>query len=116
VIDPDEDVSPDSADPEAVGEAGKAALENENNDAVSSTKVSTRQWAHDVNYDAKKLFRKFFHDDIQYLLSMENLWANRRKPTPLDWETLSDEGLCNTFKKISGAVLTMFAKHWNNFP
>jgi len=92
VADPDEDVSPDSGDPEAVGNAGQLALSNESTDAGNTSKVSTRQWAHDVGYDAHKLFRKFFHDDIQYLLSMENLWTKRRPPTPLDWNNLPDAG------------------------
>jgi len=39
----------------------------------------------------QKLFQKFFNDDIKYLLSMDKLWAKRRKPTPLDWENLPGE-------------------------
>ena len=33
-----------------------------------------------------------FRDDIKYLLSMETLWKNRRAPTPLDWNNLSNTG------------------------
>jgi len=52
--------------------------------------VSTRQWAQNNGYDPQKLFQKLFHDDIKYLLSMENLWKKRRPPTPLDWNNLPD--------------------------
>lgn len=91
VIDPDEDVSPDTADPEAAGAAGEKALKSaESNGSSSSKNVSTRQWAQDVNYDAVKLFCKFFNEDIKYLLSMENLWAKRRPPVPLDVNSLPD--------------------------
>ncbi|KOB68251.1 SUMO-activating enzyme subunit 2, partial [Operophtera brumata] len=62
--DPDQDVSPDTADPEAAGQAGAEALTTEGTTAV-------------------KLFSKLFGDDIRYLLSMENLWRVRRPPTPL---------------------------------
>jgi len=32
---------------------------------------------------------QLFHEDIQYLLSMEKLWLERTPPTPLDLSTLS---------------------------
>jgi len=35
---------------------------------------------------------QFFHDDIHYLLSMENLWKKRKPPTPLDLSHLPDSG------------------------
>lgn len=35
---------------------------------------------------------KLFHDDIKYLLSMDNLWKKRRPPTPLNWADLPDGG------------------------
>lgn len=74
-----------------VGDAGKIALEesNDTNGQVKE-KVSTRQWAQSHEYDAQKLFQKLFHDDIKYLLSMENLWQKRKPPTPLDWNDLPD--------------------------
>ncbi|KAK4291902.1 hypothetical protein Pmani_035293 [Petrolisthes manimaculis] len=92
--DPDEDVSPDAADPELVGEAGKAALEDDNNKKDDTqtdgniTRVSTRAWAKSHQYQAKKLFTKLFTDDIHYLLTMDKLWEKRRKPTPLKWDSL----------------------------
>ncbi|XP_037794312.1 SUMO-activating enzyme subunit 2-like isoform X1 [Penaeus monodon] len=88
--DPDEDVSPDSADPEQVGDAGKSAMEADANDAGNVSRVSTRAWASSHNYDAKKLFGKLFEDDIKYLLSMDKLWEKRRRPTPLNWENMPE--------------------------
>lgn len=63
--DPDQDVSPDTEDPEAVGDAGHKAL-----NSSEIKRVSTREWAQETDYSPEKLFNKFFHDDIKYLLSM----------------------------------------------
>lgn len=75
------------ADPEAGGEnAGEAALNTKLDDVNGKgdiERVNTRQWAKNLNYDADKLFNKFFHDDIKYLLSMSNLWKNRSPPQPI---------------------------------
>lgn len=79
----DEDVSPDTADPEAAGEAGKEALTAESTEAGNIERVSTRVWAQNCGYSPEKLFNKLFHDDIKYLLSMSNLWKNRTSPQPL---------------------------------
>jgi len=114
--DPDEDVSPDTEDPEASGEeAGKKfekkdeedtedskaagdggeavkAAEKEGekngNDAGNVARRSTRIWAQEHGYNTQKLFQKFFNDDIKYLLSMDKLWTKRKPPTPLDWDCL----------------------------
>ena len=45
----------------------------------------------DNGYNAKMIFTKLFHDDIKYLLTMDKLWSKRRPPTPLDWDSLSEE-------------------------
>ncbi|ODM91116.1 SUMO-activating enzyme subunit 2 [Orchesella cincta] len=99
LADADEDVSPDSADPEAISDAGKAALENESEQPIA--RVSTRQWAQNCEYDPQKLFHKFFNDDINYLLSMDNLWKKRRPPTPLDWNNLPD-AVASSSSSVSG--------------
>lgn len=92
--DPDEDVSPDNEDPEL----GNSKTEETGN----VTRISTRQWAMDNKYDAKLIFTKLFNEDIKYLLTMDKLWAKRRKPTPLDWDTLPDD----TVAEVSaGAIL-----------
>ncbi|XP_076280989.1 ubiquitin-like activating enzyme 2 [Lasioglossum baleicum] len=88
--DPDQDVSPDTADPEAADTAGEGALNSESNEKGNVDRVSTRAWAQSCDYDPEKLFTKLFHDDIKYLLSMDNLWKKRRPPTPLNWKELPD--------------------------
>lgn len=85
--DPDQDVSPDTADPEASSEVGQ---NSESNAKGNVERVSTRLWAQSCGYDAEKLFTKLFHEDIKYLLTMDNLWKTRRAPTPLDWKNLPD--------------------------
>ncbi|XP_012536941.1 SUMO-activating enzyme subunit 2 [Monomorium pharaonis] len=98
--DPDQDVSPDTADPEAADTAGETALQAESNDKGNIDRVSTRIWAQSCDYDSEKLFTKLFHDDIKYLLSMDNLWKKRRPPTPLNWRELPD-GVAGCSKEIS---------------
>ncbi|XP_060819831.1 SUMO-activating enzyme subunit 2 [Bombus pascuorum] len=88
--DPDQDVSPDTADPEAADSAGQGALNSESNEKGNVDRISTKVWAQSCNYDSEKLFTKLFHDDIKYLLSMDNLWKKRRPPTPLSWKELPD--------------------------
>ncbi|XP_076246906.1 ubiquitin-like activating enzyme 2 isoform X1 [Calliopsis andreniformis] len=95
--DPDQDVSPDTADPEATDSAGQDALNTESNEKGNVNRVSTRAWAQSCGYDPEKLFTKLFHDDIKYLLSMANLWKKRRPPTPLNWKELPDGGLYINF-------------------
>ncbi|XP_031825915.2 ubiquitin-like activating enzyme 2 [Nomia melanderi] len=98
--DPDQDVSPDTADPEAADSAGEGALNSESNEKGNVDRVSTRAWAQSSNYDPEKLFTKLFHDDIKYLLSMDNLWKKRRPPTPLNWKELPD-GVPGCSKEIN---------------
>ncbi|CAH4028868.1 SUMO-activating enzyme subunit 2 [Pieris brassicae] len=86
--DPDQNVSPDTADPEAAGDAGASALNAKESETGNVDRKSTRMWAAETNYDPEKLFSKLFGDDIRYLLSMENLWKKRRPPTPLVWDNL----------------------------
>ncbi|XP_012274236.1 SUMO-activating enzyme subunit 2 [Orussus abietinus] len=89
-LDPDQDVSPDTADPEATDGAGENALNTNSNEKGNVDRVSTRTWAQSCNYDPEKIFTKLFHDDIKYLLSMDNLWKKRRPPTPLEYGNLPD--------------------------
>ena len=98
--DPDQDVSPDTADPEAADAAGDGALNSESNEKGNVDRVSTKTWAHSCGYEPEKLFTKLFHDDIKYLLSMDNLWKKRRPPTPLNWKELPD-GVPGCSKEIN---------------
>ncbi|XP_060848216.1 SUMO-activating enzyme subunit 2 [Rhopalosiphum padi] len=71
----DEDVSMD----EAVSQDG-------------SEKMSARNWAINNEYNPKKLLKKVFYDDIQYLLSMEDLYKDKEiKPVLLDEALFNQE-------------------------
>uniref|UniRef100_A0A8W7P367 SUMO-activating enzyme subunit n=1 Tax=Anopheles coluzzii TaxID=1518534 RepID=A0A8W7P367_ANOCL len=86
----DEDVSPDTADPEAGADVGSAALEKEANEKGNVDRVNTRTWAKQCEYDPEKIFNKLFYDDINYLLSMSNLWKNRTPPKPAKWDAVQE--------------------------
>lgn len=86
----DEDVSPDTADPESTGAAGADALTSDANQEGNIERVSTRKWAQNNEYDPEKVFNKLFHDDIKYLLSMANLWKSRKAPNPVKWGEFGD--------------------------
>lgn len=88
----DEDVSPDTADPEAGDKAGESALAAEANEKGNVDRVNTRTWAQQCGYDAEKIFNKLFYDDINYLLSMSNLWKSRTPPNPAKWDALEEDG------------------------
>ncbi|XP_001354264.2 SUMO-activating enzyme subunit 2 [Drosophila pseudoobscura] len=104
----DEDISPDAADPDAqsvpqefdagAGGDGEAKISKEKTPTEEGTnngnvvRINTRQWAKDCDYDAAKLFNKFFDEDINYLLKMSNLWTSRKAPVPVSWDTLVPEG------------------------
>ncbi|RZF39573.1 hypothetical protein LSTR_LSTR001094 [Laodelphax striatellus] len=88
--DGDEEVSPDTADPEAAANAGESAMATDANEKGNVERTSTRSWAQSNDYDPEKVFTKLFHDDIKYLLSMADLWKERRKPSPLIWSSIPE--------------------------
>lgn len=81
--DADNDVSPDFNDPELKGVTTPVP--------EGEKAPSTREWAESKSYDAKVIFEKLFHTDIQYLLRMDKLWENRRRPAPLILEDVLSE-------------------------
>ncbi|XP_016359402.1 SUMO-activating enzyme subunit 2-like [Sinocyclocheilus anshuiensis] len=84
--DADQEVSPDTADPEvAWNPADAAARATASNKDGDIKRVSTKEWARSTGYDPVKLFNKLFKDDIMYLLTMDKLWKKRKAPLPLDW-------------------------------
>lgn len=85
----EDSVSPDTEDPEAAGAAANSALSAATGDGLINRK-STREWARECNYDSKKLFNKFFYEDIQYLLSLHDLWNKRKPPKPLQFDDISN--------------------------
>ena len=91
--DADQDVSPDTADPELLD--GSAAENNSSSDSdqqQEEKKLSTRLWAESIAYDPSQLFVKLFYDDVLYLLSMDKLWVKRSPPTALRLDHLPEEG------------------------
>ncbi|XP_061891362.1 SUMO-activating enzyme subunit 2-like isoform X1 [Entelurus aequoreus] len=89
--DADQDVSPDTADPEAAWkpeETAARATAAEKDGGIM--RISTKQWARTNKYDPIKIFNKLFKDDIMYLLTMDKLWKKRKAPTPLDWQQLKN--------------------------
>ncbi|XP_043980692.1 SUMO-activating enzyme subunit 2 [Gambusia affinis] len=89
--DADQEVSPDTADPEAAWNpedtAARATASEQDGDI---RRVSTKEWARSTGYDPVKLFNKLFKDDIMYLLTMDKLWKKRKAPAPLDWQQLEN--------------------------
>uniref|UniRef100_A0AAQ4NTY4 SUMO-activating enzyme subunit 2 n=1 Tax=Gasterosteus aculeatus aculeatus TaxID=481459 RepID=A0AAQ4NTY4_GASAC len=96
--DADQEVSPDTADPEAAWNPEDTATRATASDKDGDIKrVSTKEWARSTGYDPAKLFNKqsphrLFKDDIMYLLTMDKLWKTRKAPTPLDWQQLENSG------------------------
>ncbi|XP_061825882.1 SUMO-activating enzyme subunit 2 [Nerophis lumbriciformis] len=89
--DADQDVSPDTADPEAAWkpeETAARATAAEKDGGIM--RISTKQWARTNKYDPIKIFNKLFKDDIMYLLTMDKLWKKRKAPTPLNWQQLEN--------------------------
>lgn len=87
----DEDVSPDTADPETSGGAGADALSANATAEGNVERTSTRKWAQNTDYNPEKIFNKLFHDDIEYLLSMANLWKSRTPPIPIKYADCADD-------------------------
>lgn len=67
-------------------------MQGQADDTGNVTRVSTRVWAQQSDYDPHKLFGKFFSDDVKYLLSMDKLWTKRTPPIPLSWDSLPETG------------------------
>uniref|UniRef100_A0A667Y344 SUMO-activating enzyme subunit 2 n=1 Tax=Myripristis murdjan TaxID=586833 RepID=A0A667Y344_9TELE len=92
--DADQEVSPDTADPEAAWNPEEAAARATASEKDGDIKrVSTKEWARSTGYDSIKLFNKLFKDDIMYLLTMDKLWKKRKAPLPLDWQQLENHGI-----------------------
>ncbi|XP_064466658.1 SUMO-activating enzyme subunit 2-like [Ornithodoros turicata] len=102
--DADDDVSPDSTDPELIGEVNSDKLVQESDDIGSLRRVtvSTRTWAVSCGYDPEKLFNKLFSDDISYLLRMDRLWKKRTPPTSLKWGILPDAIPSSSNNSVAG--------------
>jgi ubiquitin-like 1-activating enzyme E1 B len=51
-------------------------------------RISTRDWIQTEmeEFNPIRVFNKLFVDDINYLISMKNLWEKRRQPIPIEYE------------------------------
>ncbi|VDM10282.1 unnamed protein product [Wuchereria bancrofti] len=98
-------------------ENGNSALSTEQNDDGNPSmhgdnggllsRINTRKWAAENGYDPKILFRKFFYNDINYLLTMKHLWKQRRKPFPLDWDNLPNENASSSNSEPNAELWTV---------
>jgi len=80
--DADKDVAPDQEDEE----------NKSNGDSTQPIKrVNTREWAKENNFNGEAVFNKLFSKDVEYLLTMKNLWKTRRPPTPMKWRDNVDK-------------------------
>uniref|UniRef100_A0A665TZ99 SUMO-activating enzyme subunit 2 n=1 Tax=Echeneis naucrates TaxID=173247 RepID=A0A665TZ99_ECHNA len=103
--DADQEVSPDTADPEAAWNPEETATRATASEKDGDIKrISTKEWARSTGYDPVKLFNKLFKDDIMYLLTMDKLWKKRKAPTPLDWQQLENT-FSSTFLPTAGSGL-----------
>ncbi|VDK65044.1 unnamed protein product [Onchocerca ochengi] len=123
--DDEDEVSPDFTDEENLDGANTNSDKKNGNPALNTGKktegspsihgdsdgflnrINTRKWAAENGYDPKILFKKFFHDDINYLLSMTNLWKQRRKPFPLDWDNLPNENASSSSSEPDAELWTV---------
>ena len=73
--DADEEVSPDTEDPEAVGGAGEKAVQNQEKENATGgiERASTRTWAEEIGYDPVKLFNKVRYELLLLLVSSQIL-------------------------------------------
>jgi ubiquitin-like 1-activating enzyme E1 B len=97
-IDPDDDVSPETTDEtEMTSSQQENGTNSKDNDKVMEEpkRLNTRQFAEQKLYEPKALFDKLFHDDINYLLSMADLWKERKKPIPVHFNELVTSGFSN---------------------
>uniref|UniRef100_A0A4W6EEB9 SUMO-activating enzyme subunit 2 n=1 Tax=Lates calcarifer TaxID=8187 RepID=A0A4W6EEB9_LATCA len=102
--DADQEVSPDTADPEAACENGWIVIETAARATASEKdgdikRISTKEWARSTGYDPCQTLQQ---DDIMYLLTMDKLWKKRKAPTPLDWQQLENSMCPQEETPVSG--------------
>uniref|UniRef100_A0A673Y9M1 SUMO-activating enzyme subunit 2 n=1 Tax=Salmo trutta TaxID=8032 RepID=A0A673Y9M1_SALTR len=98
--DADQEVSPDTADPElSWNPADTEARATASDQDGDIKRVSTKDWARSTGYDPVKLFNKLFKDDIRYLLTMDKLWKKRKAPLPLDWLDLCGTSILSRYNR-----------------
>lgn len=106
--DPDDDVSPEMEEEVSdqqqaltngingsmkVSESNGNGGSHQPKEAEEPNRLSTRQFAEQKKYEPKELFNKLFHEDVNYLLSMADLWKERKKPVSIKFDDLISSGL-----------------------
>uniref|UniRef100_A0A915CVT7 THIF-type NAD/FAD binding fold domain-containing protein n=1 Tax=Ditylenchus dipsaci TaxID=166011 RepID=A0A915CVT7_9BILA len=81
--DPDNDVAPEIDD-------SSSAQNLPGSSESKPNRIDTRTFAENSYYDAALLFNKLFHDDVNYLLKMADLWKERKKPTAVLFADVTD--------------------------
>ncbi|KAB8342743.1 hypothetical protein FH972_022341 [Carpinus fangiana] len=61
----------------------------------------------------RMVFDKVFTEDINRLLSMEDMWKNRRKPEPLDFDKLKEEAAANVDPDIAAKDQVVWTRAQN---
>ena len=118
--DADQDVSPDTEDPEAQLDKNSVSGDANNKKDGIIQRKSTREWARECDYDPALIFNKLFNTDIKYLLSMDKLWEKRKPPVPLSWENTeadsSSEEVTADFQSVLSIKenATLFATSLNS--
>ena len=78
---------------------GNADNGTSNGSSGSTLGKSVRVIASELNYDPEAIFNKLFNKDVLYLLTLESLWKDRRRPVPMTWQGNSAAG-ANDVNKI----------------
>lgn len=86
-------------------------MTTKSNEKGNVERQSTRLWAQSCEYNVEKLFNKLFFDDLNYLLSMSNLWKTRKPPIPLKYGDFSVPG-CSATDSEDGSVLLRDQRVW----
>lgn len=89
--DDENEVSPEENQTDEGVEPKKDVSMSEYSADTNKDKVTTRDFAEKCDWDAEKLFTKFYTTDVKTLLVMDSLWKKRAKPTVLNWEDISSK-------------------------
>ncbi|GJE92396.1 ubiquitin-activating enzyme E1-like protein [Phanerochaete sordida] len=100
----DEDSGGELDEAEKQGEnAQEIATLRKEAQAFKKVRAALRQSDPGSDEAARLVFNKVFHDDINNLLSMADMWRNRAKPTPLEYDGIKSGSFSIDHKHTGGA-------------